>query len=117
MRLQQVEDTHGQRVFCYQCGVAMPLAGCWADLDGEPWKAYYCDKCKPSIYEQMKAAGVEVDHHESDLYVPVNETTKAIVDGYKFKNNVTQFRSQIDGTNWYDIPFAYQPFWDKRGMR
>ena len=26
-----------------------------------------------SIYEEMKAAGVEFDHHESDLYVPVTE--------------------------------------------
>jgi hypothetical protein len=65
----------------------------------------------PSLYEQMKAAGVEIDHHESDLYVPVNPTTRLIISDYKYKSNVETFRSQIDGTYWYDIPFAYDPAW------
>lgn len=62
-----------------------------------------------SIYEQMKATGVEIDHHETDLYVPVTETTKAIVKDYEHKSIVTCFPSQIDGSLWYDIPFAYTP--------
>lgn len=67
-----------------------------------------------SIYEQMKAAGVEIDHHESDLYVPANEKTRAIIDGYEYKCSVTMFRSDIDGTPWYDIPFSYDPFWTNK---
>ena len=55
--------------------------------------------------------GVEIDHHESDLYVPVNDVTQRIIEAYEFKSNVQRFVSQIDRTLWYDIPFAYDPFW------
>ena len=68
------------------------------------------------IYTAMLASGVEIDHHCTDLYVPVNEVTTAIVDRYEFKCNVTKFRSAIDGTPWYDIPFAYTPAWKERGL-
>lgn len=67
-----------------------------------------------SIYEEFKKAGVETDNHASDLYVPVNEATKKIISEYEFKSNVTTFVSNIDGKTWYDIPFAYLPFWDNK---
>jgi len=67
-----------------------------------------------SIYEQMKAAGVAIDNHATDLYVPVNNTTTAILKGYKYRSNVVTFVSQIDGALWYDIPFAYDPEWAAR---
>ena len=70
-----------------------------------------------SLYDRMKAAGVEIDHHESDLYVPVNQTTEAIIAQYRFKSNVTRFISQIDRKPWFDIPFAYQPYWDEKTRR
>lgn len=66
-----------------------------------------------SIYEDMKNLGVEIDHHESDLYVPVTDETRAIVAEYEFKTNVTTFVSQIDKKLWYDIPFAYLPYWER----
>lgn len=65
-----------------------------------------------TIYEQMKAAGVEIDHHCSDMYVPANEITREIVKGYEFKQNVTRFKSAIDGTPWLDIPFSFDPWWE-----
>ena len=71
-------------------------------------------KSETSIYEQMKAAGVKIASHETDLYVPVNETTQAIVDGYRFKSIVTTFTNQVEGGRWYDIPFAYTPAWDAK---
>lgn len=67
-----------------------------------------------TIYEQMKQAGVQIDHHESDLYVPVNTATSEILSRWRFKRNVTRFTSQIDGKSWYDIPFAYDPFWESK---
>ena len=66
-----------------------------------------------SIMEEMEAAGVEIDHHYSDLYVPVTPETKRIVSGYTYKANVTTFRSLADGALWYDIPFAYAPYWQR----
>jgi hypothetical protein len=65
----------------------------------------------PTVYEQLSRAGVELDHHESDLYARVTPESRAIVEAYEFRNNVTTFRSQIDGTPWYDVPFAYDPYW------
>ena len=68
-----------------------------------------------NIYEEMINAGVQIDHHESDLYVPVNDVTTAIIARYDYKDNVTKFRSSIEPHDmWYDIPFAYQPYWDKK---
>lgn len=70
------------------------------------------------IYQQLKRAGVKLDHHESDLYAKVTPTSQRIVNSYRFKSQVKKFRSQIDGKLWFDIPFAYTPFWNKdRGKK
>jgi hypothetical protein len=66
-----------------------------------------------SMKEQMLAAGVspaDIDHWCSDLYVKVTPVSKKVVEGYEFKCNVQTFRSQIDSTAWYDIPFAYEEY-------
>ncbi len=67
-----------------------------------------------SIYEQVVEAGIEYTNHESDLYVPINEQTKKLVDEYIFKNSVTTFVDQVTGKPSYDIPFAYDPWWKIR---
>ena len=74
-------------------------------------------KMANGIYEAIKAAGVETDHHEADLYAPVNEITEKLVAEYEFKRNVTRFRCAIDGKMWFDIPFAYTPFWEAAARR
>ena len=65
-----------------------------------------------TIYQRMIEAKIPVDNHESDLYVPVNETTTAILKDAKVW--CSQFRNQIDGQFWYDMAFMYDPFWDKK---
>jgi hypothetical protein len=68
-----------------------------------------------NIYDEMVAAGVTINNHESDLYVPVNPTTTAILAKYyTHKSNATKFRDSVSGVITYDIPFAYQPWWDAR---
>ena len=73
---------------------------------------------QPTIYQRLIACGVPADHmdsHESDLYVKRTAQTEPIVNAAYYRGDfstVTTFRSQIDGTAWYDIPFAYDPFWD-----
>jgi hypothetical protein len=67
-----------------------------------------------TIYEALKAAGVPLDSHESDLYALVTPESTRIVEAYRFRSNVTTFVSQIDKKRWYDIPFAYLPFWEKK---
>jgi hypothetical protein len=61
-----------------------------------------------SIYEAMKAAGVQIESHATDLYVPVNDVTRAIIAEYDSKQNVTTFTSNIaPHVPWYCIPFAF----------
>lgn len=70
-----------------------------------------------AIYEDLIAAGVPTDHHESDLYALVTPESRALVAAYEYRCHVQTFVSQVDGRLWYDIPFAYQPFWDRVRQR
>jgi transposase-like protein len=67
------------------------------------------------LYSKLKATGAKMDSHESDLYVEATPQTESIVrsSGHSF----SFFTSNIDGKRWIDVPFAYQPFWDKRAER
>ncbi len=67
-----------------------------------------------SIYEDMVKAGVPIASHESDLYVKNTPESNLILINYEYRKNVTPFVSKIDNTLWYDIPFAYTPFWDEK---
>jgi len=73
-----------------------------------------------SLYERMVEAGVETANHNSDLYVPVNDTTRKIIKeynesvepGHEVKPEV--FVGKIDRELWFDIPFMFDPFWEAR---
>jgi hypothetical protein len=66
------------------------------------------------IYPEMKKTGLPMDNHESDLYVKVDPKSTEIIKRYEHKGNVSQFKNNKDGSMWYDIPFAYTPWWDKK---
>jgi hypothetical protein len=65
-----------------------------------------------TIYEQLKAAGVPLSNHESNLYAKVTPESQRIIGRV---TTATVVHSRIDGELWYDIPFAYDPWWIKRG--
>lgn len=67
-----------------------------------------------AVYDQVVAAGVKTSNHCSDLYAEVTEESTAIIKNYAFKNQVTTFINALDGKLWYDIPFAFSPYWEKR---
>lgn len=71
-----------------------------------------------SVYEQLIEVmnDDEMSNHQSDLYVLKNGNSTPIVEQYKkeFPVCVTTFISNIDRKIWYDIAFAYQPYWNKR---
>lgn len=67
-----------------------------------------------SIYQDMKLAGVPIDNHESDLYAKVTPESKAIVDKYEHKSNVRAFLAEDGSGAWFDIPLAYDPFWEAK---
>lgn len=68
------------------------------------------------IYKELSKAGCDLSSHCSDLYVPVNEVSRDIVNRYRYKGNVTTFKSEIDGVLHFDIPFAYYPYHTKACM-
>jgi hypothetical protein len=69
---------------------------------------------KPTIYEALVAAGVNVANHCSDLYFEWTPVSQAIRKQYP-ENKVSLFTSQDPADNkavWCEIAFAYDPFWD-----
>ena len=79
----------------------------------------------PSLYDRLLAAGVQLGSHESDLYALVCPESIEIIRahdavcsarlGHEVRTGT--FTSQIDGALWYDIPFAYDPWWEARALR
>lgn len=69
-----------------------------------------------TIYQKAIATmdAKDIDHHESDLYLRKTKASEQLVSEHEFKKNVKTFKSNIDGTIWYEIPFAYEPFWKER---
>lgn len=55
-----------------------------------------------------------MDNWTSDLYVLKNEISTKFVESYEFKVNVTTFISEIEKNVWYDIPFAYSEYHNKK---
>jgi len=74
-----------------------------------------------TIYERTKDAGLEMDSHESDLYLKDTTEARRILEEWRNESGrdefVTWFRSEINGAQWMDIPFAYDPFWAAKGKR
>jgi hypothetical protein len=68
---------------------------------------------KPNdLYADCLAAGLEVDHHESDLYIKDCPKARELLE--KYKKPVATFRSQIDQQVWLEVPFVYTPFWEEK---
>lgn len=68
-----------------------------------------------TLYEELIAAGCQVEGHNSDLRVKATPESKRIVDahcgiGRLFKASI--FPCQITGEAWYEIAFAFDPFWE-----
>jgi hypothetical protein len=67
-----------------------------------------------TLYEELTAVGCLIDHHESDLYVKCCKKAETIILYHCLLPNssltYSQFRSSIDKSLWYEVPFAYDPF-------
>ncbi len=70
------------------------------------------------LYTDLVAAGIQTANHESDLYFPVTVESTAILARHPLqKGNATRFINQAPpnvGQRWYDVPFAYTPWWEIR---
>ena len=52
-----------------------------------------------------------ISHHESDLYLKVDDVSRVIVGALDNDALLSTFTSWIDNTLWYELPFCYDPFW------
>ena len=78
-------------------------------------KYIVCELTAETLFQKIVMAGIEFDHHESDLYVKNSTVVHEILE--KFPMNATNarpFKSEIDGEMWLDVPFAYEPFWIRK---
>lgn len=67
-----------------------------------------------SVYSEVKAQGGYIANHESDLYIEVNEQNREILSRYPLqKSNARTFRNLVTGKLCWDVPFSFDPFWDK----
>lgn len=60
-----------------------------------------------NLYEACVEAKLEIDHHESNLYIKDCPVARALVYQYAYK-------LKLFSEGWLDVPFAYQPFWDAK---
>lgn len=68
-----------------------------------------------SLYKDVVRAGIPIDHHESDLYVLDTPQARSLIAKHGLRGK--SFKSQIDGLRWLDVPFMYEPFWEKKQRR
>ena len=75
------------------------------------------------LVEVMKPE--DIDHHSSDLYVKITKESTRIIDEYYAEHPelmkylfVSIFTSNTPSRClWYDIAFAYDPFWEEASKK
>jgi hypothetical protein len=108
------------------------------DFDGKPWVGYFRGRnlmllvgfgedrdkaiairimldgdARPiSLYQDVKATGGYISNHSSDLYIEVNDINTALLK--KHDRRASTFVNQVTGKLCYDVPFAYDPYWDNK---
>lgn len=63
------------------------------------------------LYQELKRVA-PISHWQSDLYCKVTPQSQRLIKRYRYESMVTVFESS-DHTLWYDIPFAYTPYWEE----
>lgn len=68
-----------------------------------------------TLFQTVKEMGLDWDSHETDLYIKCTPEANELIKNYRFKGNVTRFISKVgDRVPWFDVPFAYDPAWEKK---
>lgn len=71
-----------------------------------------------SLYQKFSKAQIEIDNHETDLYVKDNNETRKIIEEYEKERSVSvyfeTFKDQKNHETWLDIPFGYVFKWKEK---
>lgn len=80
---------------------------------------FVCEIAVETLFQKIVDAGIQFDHHESDLYVKDCPEAREILEEFPTnKRNARPFRSEIEPHDMYlDVPFAYEPFWIRKAGR
>ena len=63
-----------------------------------------------TLYQECRRRGITTESHASDLYIRATAETLELLCYYKQRATLFQ---DPDGESWFDVPFAYLPFWEK----
>lgn len=72
------------------------------------------EKINPAEVYEIAAANMDpahIDHHESDLYLRIDDVSRVIVGALDNSALLSTFTCWYDGSKWYELPFCYDPFW------
>lgn len=67
-----------------------------------------------TLYGDLLAAGVPMDSHESDLYFPDTRATRAILARFPESAKIANRFTDQECAGWWQVPFAYLPWWESR---
>lgn len=65
------------------------------------------------IYNEVVRLGIPHSNHYSDLYIPSTDETRQLLKDCGI-TTARPFVNKVEGGIWFDVPFAYLPFWDKK---
>jgi hypothetical protein len=67
-----------------------------------------------SLYDEVIERKIPHSNHESDLYIPVTPITTALLEKYPIQKTISStFIHTKEKTRWYDVSFAFLPYWSK----
>lgn len=69
-----------------------------------------------TLYDELLAANLVQGSRYSDLFVFDTPEAREIIERHK-PASTSSFKSNIDGAQLIEIPFAYAPYWEARGMK
>lgn len=55
----------------------------------------------------------DLDHHYSDLYIKVSHKSTLLMQHFQYSHLVYMFVDS-DGAQWFDLPFCYTPYWERK---
>lgn len=70
-----------------------------------------------SLYERLTEAGCILGSYQSDLHVLATSRSKEVIRAFEAEGGISNqrtFTSAVDGAEWIDLPFAYDPWWEER---
>lgn len=90
----------------------LPHAGCTGEEISAHLKAAGALPDFWDCLQFLESEGMQIDNHESDLYLPVTRSTSLLLSAFGLRGTV--FTSNIDGKLWYDLPFQNRDWWNNK---